>query len=219
MRAALVLLLISCVTAPAASKYTDRMFRRAVLEDSTSPFDLLFTLHDPKTGSDRVVCTVANGLVGAIHSEHHLDYDAAGERAAEQIALTTPLRRFTFTSRKALRNVQPYYSERVLAEVRVLVARLSPAKLKRLNPLSEIYDKKDQDAYNAYRDATAHAMLERGILVYMDDRVGGVYIAEERPNQAMQRTAGRSALPLSMTSSFIQQPRSLSPAVADLGSR
>ena len=40
-----------------------------------------------------------------------------------------------------------------------------------------------------------------------------------QPNQAMQRTAGRSAFPLSMTSTFNQQPHAPSPAVADLGSR
>ena len=38
-------------------------------------------------------------------------------------------------------------------------------------------------------------------------------------NQAMQRTAGRSAFPLPMTSTFNQQQRPPSPAVADLRSR
>ncbi|MGI9087113.1 MAG: hypothetical protein ACR2HH_05130 [Chthoniobacterales bacterium] len=38
-------------------------------------------------------------------------------------------------------------------------------------------------------------------------------------NHAMQRTAGRSAFPLSMISTFNLQPRALSPAVADLVSR
>ena len=38
-------------------------------------------------------------------------------------------------------------------------------------------------------------------------------------NQAMQRTAGRPAFPLSMTSTFNQQPRAISPVVADLVSR
>jgi hypothetical protein len=37
-----------------------------------------------------------------------------------------------------------------------------------------------------------------------------------RPNQAMQLTAGRSEFPLNVTSTSIQQRRSLSPAVADL---
>jgi hypothetical protein len=40
-----------------------------------------------------------------------------------------------------------------------------------------------------------------------------------RSNQSMQRTAGRAAFPLSMTSTFNQQRRALSPAVADLESR
>jgi hypothetical protein len=39
------------------------------------------------------------------------------------------------------------------------------------------------------------------------------------PNQAIQRTAGRSAFSLSMTSPFNLQRRALSPAVADLVSR
>ena len=43
--------------------------------------------------------------------------------------------------------------------------------------------------------------------------------ARKTPNQAMQRTAGRSAFPLSVTSTFSLQPPAPSPAVADLGSR
>ena len=41
----------------------------------------------------------------------------------------------------------------------------------------------------------------------------------QKPNQAMQRTAGRSAFPLPMTSTFDLQPHAPSPAVADLVSR
>jgi hypothetical protein len=191
MRVVLAILLVSCVTASAAPKYTERMFRRAVIEDSTSPFYLLITLHDLKTGTDRVVCTTTTSLLGAIHMEHRLEYDESGMRAAREIALTTPRRRFTFTRRKALENVRREYSDRVLEEVRLAVARLSSAELKRLNPLTHIYAKNGWDAHKAYRDATAHAMLERGILVYMDDRAGGVYVAERRPNQAMQLTASK----------------------------
>jgi len=39
------------------------------------------------------------------------------------------------------------------------------------------------------------------------------------PNQALQRTAGRAAFSLSMTSTLYSLPRAPSPAVADLGSR
>ena len=45
--------------------------------------------------------------------------------------------------------------------------------------------------------------------------VGGT----QSSNQAMQRTAGRSAFSLPMTSTFNLQPHALSPAVADLGPR
>jgi membrane protease YdiL (CAAX protease family) len=58
--------------------------------------------------------------------------------------------------------------------------------------------------------------------VFTDVVIAGLVLLlarTERPNQAMQRTAGRSAFPLSMTSTFNPQPRALSPAVADLGSR
>jgi hypothetical protein len=48
---------------------------------------------------------------------------------------------------------------------------------------------------------------------------GGYPPSSKRPNQAMQRTAGRSAFQLPMTSTLPEQPRSPSPAVADLGSR
>jgi hypothetical protein len=49
---------------------------------------------------------------------------------------------------------------------------------------------------------------------------GGLFeVKPQRPNRAMQRTAGRSAFKLSTTSTFNQQPYAPSPAVADLGSR
>jgi len=55
--------------------------------------------------------------------------------------------------------------------------------------------------------------------VFTDVVIAGIILFLARPNQAMQRTAGRSAFQLSMTSTFNPQPRSLSPAVADLVSR
>ena len=44
-------------------------------------------------------------------------------------------------------------------------------------------------------------------------------LATNASNHAIQRTAGRSALQLGITGNLSQQPRALSPAVADLGSR
>jgi len=78
MTRALLILLAGCVTAAAESRYTDAMYRKAILDDSTSPLYVLFTLHDNKTGADRTVCTGGNFLLGAIHMEYRLDYDARG---------------------------------------------------------------------------------------------------------------------------------------------
>jgi hypothetical protein len=44
--------------------------------------------------------------------------------------------------------------------------------------LGDVYAKRDRDAYNAYRNATAHVMLERGILVGTDDITGLVFVAQ-----------------------------------------
>jgi membrane protease YdiL (CAAX protease family) len=58
--------------------------------------------------------------------------------------------------------------------------------------------------------------------VFTDIVIAGILLLlarPERPNQAMQQTAGRSAFPLSMTSTSNLQPHAPSPTVADLGSR
>jgi hypothetical protein len=185
MRAALLLSLITCTSALAASKYTDHMYRKAVDDDSTSPLYLLFTLHDPKTGADRVVCAPGIGLVGAIHFEHHLDFDEISRKAARRIALSQLRHRFVFSNRKALHTVRPYYSEKVLTEVRQLLARKSNSQLIHEGTLytahpqytlDDVYAKRSRRDREAYQDATAHVLLERGILVGSDDRTGLLYV-------------------------------------------
>ena len=161
------------------------MFRRALEEaGSTSPLYLLFTLNDPINHTRRVVSVPATGLLGAIHFEYHIGFDTAGIRKAAHIAASQPRHEFRFHSRKALHNVRPYYTEAILAQVR---QRLAPRSNEQLiqdsmlyteHPhytLDEIYRNRDRDSYNAYRDATAHVLLDRGILVGEDDRTGLLY--------------------------------------------
>ena len=185
MRIVVVMLLACCSTTLGGTHYTDRMFRRALEEaGSNSPLYLLFTLNDPVKHTRRVVSAPATGLLGAIHFEYHLDFDTAGRAKAASIAASQPRHEFTFHSRKALRNVRPYYTETILAQIRQRIARRSNEQLIQDGmlytehphyTLGEIYDKRDRDSYNAYRDATAHAVLERGILVGEDDRTGSLY--------------------------------------------
>jgi hypothetical protein len=130
MRSALLVVLVCCSTAFGQTRYTDRMFRRALDEaGSTSPLYLLFTLNDPVAPSRHVVATPANGLLGAIHFEYHLNFDSAGVAQAARIAASQQRHEFTFQNRKALYTVRPYYSEAILAEVRRRLARRSNAQL------------------------------------------------------------------------------------------
>jgi hypothetical protein len=185
MPVVLAVVLVCCSTAIGDTRHTDRMFQRALEEaESTSPLYLLFTLNDSATRTQRVVCTPATGLLGAIHFEYHLDFDTAGITKALRIAASQPRHEFTFHSRKALHNVRPYYTEAILAQVRDHLAKRSNKQLVRDGmlytehphyALDQIYTRRDRDSYNAYRDATAHVLLERGILMGEDDRTGLLY--------------------------------------------
>src|SRR6476646_4261257 len=129
MRTTLFVLFATCSTAFAANQYTDRMFRRALEEQSTSPFYVLFTLNDRATHTRRVVATTSNLLLGAIHFEYHIDCDEAAVAKATRIAASQPRHEFTFRSREAVENVQPYYIGAVLARVRQFLAPRTNAQL------------------------------------------------------------------------------------------
>jgi hypothetical protein len=76
-------------------------------------------------------------------------------------------------------------------------------------PAAELFD--PEDARHALQ------LLRRDF-----PRTYRLYIQHEartRPNRAVQRTAGRSAFHFRVASNLSQQPRALSPAVADLVSR
>jgi len=169
----------SVATAIAGSNYSEGMYRRAILDgDSTSPLYLLFTLHDAKTGKDRVVCTLGSGLVGAIHFERHLDFDSASHKKAKAIALSH-LHRFSFSNGKALHTVQPLYSEAMLADFRARLSKMSHAQLVAAvdqNELSRLCKGGSASKWHACQAALAHVLLERGILVGSADQTGSLFV-------------------------------------------
>jgi len=170
---------INCATAMAASSYSEGMYRKAIREnESTSPLYLLFTLHDAKTGKDRVVCTVSTGLLGAIHYEQHLDFDDASQKKVVAMALSSP-HRFSFTNREAVRTVAPRYSETMLAECRNRFAKMSRAQLVAAvdqNELSRLCKGGSASKWHACQAALAHVLLERGILVGSADQTGSLFV-------------------------------------------
>ncbi len=103
---------------------------------------VLITLRNPKDGSQRQVCALEAGLLGAIHIQQNIEYDESGRKRAEQIALRRWNQPFSFANPEAFNAVKAGYTASQLAE-----------------------------AYReSYRDAVAHVLLENGILVGVDDR-------------------------------------------------
>ena len=69
------------------------------------------------------------------------------------------------------------------------------------------------DTFLGNRDLLANTISSVLLLSGIALSASLFFMIASRPKKAMQRTAGRSAFPLPMTSTFNQQPRSPSPAV------
>ena len=180
MTRTLVILLAASLTVAAESRYTEAMYRKAIFDDSMSHLYVLFTLHDAKTGPDRTICTGGNFLVGAIHMEYRLDYDAAGRKRAYDIALRQPGHRFTFKSRTASKNIDSGYTPQKLAEARQRLSGMSRAQLRHAADSGQIdqlcHHGRDVAVWDAWQAAMAHVLLEHGILVGSADRTGLLFV-------------------------------------------
>jgi hypothetical protein len=186
-RALVVTFCFVTAVAHADSRYTDRMFRRAMSRDNmavsgsmhTDGLYVLITICDRKTGTDRIVCTGANFLSGAIHMEHHLPYDLAGQRKEFEVAMHASGRRFCFRSRKAAANLGVDYSPDTLADVRRRLAHMSRAQL--LAEVDRQGTLQETGWWHTpkYQSAVAHVLLERGILVGWADITGALFL--DRP--------------------------------------
>ncbi len=170
--------------AQAETRYADQMFRHAMSRDnmavsgsmSTSSLYVLITICDPKTGHDRTVCTLASFLDGAIHMEHRLPYDLAGERKEFKIATHAQGRRFCFRSRKAAANLGIWYTPATLEEVRRRLACVSTAQLRAEVDRQGTMQETAWWHTEKYQQAVAHVLLERGILVGQADITGALFL-------------------------------------------
>jgi hypothetical protein len=194
-RTLVAMLFISVATARAESGYTQRMFRRAMFKDNLavsgvmgmSPLYVLITLRD-RHGHDRTVCTASSFLYGAIHRQYALPYDTAGERRAFEIAMSAPNRVFMFTDRKAVANVQPLCTEKQVARVRERLAAKTRAQLRaetepEESDVTHVYrriyaGRRGFWQSDALRDAVAHVLLERGVLVGWAHGTSALYLDE-----------------------------------------
>ena len=157
-------------------------FEAAVRNRSTAPPYVLITVVDEKAGKVRSGCTTVNAFMGAIHMEHGLDYDPTGEARATDIVLSSQDHVFKFKNRRALENITFAYSEAVLSEVRAKLSGLSEQQLRdgiaTSGSLPELYQgKRPWQAHDAYRDALACVLIERGLSPGMGDPTDQLWLA------------------------------------------
>jgi TonB family protein len=98
----------------AQSLQSQAAFETAIRDESTSPYVVLITAIDDRTGQADTGCTGANLLLGAIYLEKWGSYDKArlGTNSmrdeAEKIALENTAHVFHFSNQSALDNVLPF---------------------------------------------------------------------------------------------------------------
>ncbi len=152
----------------------DILFWRAIHNDSTQAPFALISVPQPD-GSIATYATTASFVLGAIHMEHGIPYTAEGSSRAKEIALATPGHLFRFTNPAAQKNVERYYDETVLSEVRQALARYSKAELlsgfSGMGSLHSTYNQYEHPKAHAYEFAVAHVLLERGLLPSMHSRI------------------------------------------------
>ncbi len=156
--------------------YTHDLFARALANDSTAPDYALITVVDPKTHAERTVCTTANLFLGAIHREYGLGYTEADIKRVKAIALKQRDRRFVFARKAALDNLADYATPEALADVRKVFASKTDSQILDYRFIQSLTDTPDGmprkqalARHQAYRDAVARALLERGIGCTMGD--------------------------------------------------
>ena len=109
--------------------------------------------------------------------EYGLDYNKTGEKRGLEIALRQPGHRFTFTKRKALRNLESGDTPQMLAEARHYLKSISDAQI-RQNIANQKLDSwcERLPIPRSCQAAIAHVLLERGMLVGQGDYVPELYL-------------------------------------------
>jgi|ERR1051325_5942428 hypothetical protein len=158
-----------------AGGYTQAMFLAALTNGSTEPEYVLIKVRGPDDQTERTVCTTENLLLGAIHREYDLGYTDADEKRAREIASKQPERLFTFRKKAAINNLADHETPEALADVRRQFAAKKDSELLDREFIHSITHKWRDARYRAYRDAVAHALLERGIGCKMGDEFDDLY--------------------------------------------
>ena len=166
----------------AEGRYTHSMFARGV--KSASPRYVLCQVRDPRTNSIQTVCIPGNALVEAVAIEKGWMYRLNAGKAT-WFTLAHWKEPFAFEKPNALARAHARYSPKQLAEARAQLSQFNNAELKRQlrAPFSRRRAEQETEVQRmcagrgtpisyAKREAVAHVLLERGILVGNDYRTG-----------------------------------------------
>jgi hypothetical protein len=149
-------------------------FEAAIHNRSTSQSFVLITVVNDATGQATTGCTMAPFLLGAIHMEHGLAFDEAGNTNAVNMAIATANHVFHFSRPDALENVSFRYSP---AELEAARRRVQPLTDQQLREGLAVYRGSLQPtALGGAREALACALVERGLSVRLADRSGEVIL-------------------------------------------
>lgn len=179
----LFLIMLGCaapwvaVWADEVPQQTPASFAAAILNDSTSPSYVLFTVVDATTESAHLTCTLAPLLRGAVHIEYALPYDAVGRAKEAEIVFANTEHVFRFNTPAALANIPIAYPQEAIARTRSAWATVSTTALQ--------YMYSWHTNRPSAKDHTAEicALLERGLSPAMQDRTGALWLAalDEHP--------------------------------------
>jgi hypothetical protein len=149
-------------------------YEAAIRNHSTSPSYVLVSVSTSENGPATPICTTANFLLGAIHTEHELGYTKADSKRAVAIAIENLTHVFRFRKQAAVNNIIPVrYSENALTTARSQLSGFSSDELKaQFSLLRGSHFLVNADT----REAIACVLIERGLSPKSDDRSGRVYI-------------------------------------------
>jgi TonB family protein len=116
--------------AAAQARQSQAAFETAIRDTSTSPYVVLITVVDDRTGEVSTGCNTANLLLGAIYLEKWGSFDssqaAARHEEVKRIALENTSHTFHFSNQAALNNVLPFrFAEACVAIERGTRARIA----------------------------------------------------------------------------------------------
>lgn len=161
-----MLAMVVTLHASAAPPSSHALFLQAIKNDSTTTNYVLIHVVNDKTGATKLVCTGAPFLLGALHMQHNLKYDAVGSQKALALASSQSDLVFHFTKSAAIKNLAQYHTPEQVAEMRAALKPYSNRQLpalfkgdgKGLDPLYMA------DGKSSYQGAIAQVLLERGLL-------------------------------------------------------